>query len=204
MKITVDSITYEVEDANFVKLYQNTAKELEVLKADAVTKSTELDKATTDLAELNAKADTLKDDNDKLKSEKETLEKADHSEEITKAVKSRIDLERTAEKAGVEIKEDSSDDDLKKAVILTVYPNAKEKLDACDSVYLNARFDGAIESIDSASGNAAFTGDTLHEDAKPKGKTEHNDSGKDAPRTAAQARADMINRSKKASERKED
>ncbi|MCK4820765.1 DUF2213 domain-containing protein [bacterium] len=205
MKITVDGITYEVEDANFVKLYQDTAKELEVLKADAVTKSTELDKATTDLAELNAKADTLKDDNDKLKGEKETLEKADHSKEIAEAVKSRIDLERTAEKAGVEIKEDSSNDDLKKAVILTVYPNTKEKLDSCDSVYLHARYDGAMESIDSASGNEAFTGDTLHSDEKPKGKTEHKDgAGKDTPRTAAQARADMINRSKKASERKED
>ena len=43
----------------------------------------------------------------------------------------------------------------------------------------------------------------LHSDAKPKGKTEHKDV-EETPRTAAQARLDMIKRGTDASKRKED
>lgn len=202
MKITVDGITYDIEDANFVKLYQDIAKELEQTKADVATKSTELEKATNDLSISTANADTLKDDNVKLKKDIEDLKKADHADEINKAVKARIDLEKTAEKAGVEVKEDSSNEDLKKEIILTVYPNAKTKLDTCDSVYLDARYDGVIEALGVDSGTSAFQGDSLKDEASKKPvKADRKDN---TERSSDDARADMIERNRKASEGKED
>ena len=201
MKITVDGIEYDVDNADFVKLFKEQSKELGKVKSDLATKETELVKVNDDLSTSQAKTDTLKEDNDKLKEDKEKLEKADHTEEIDKAVKARIDLERTAEKAGVEVTADSKDDDLKKEIILTVYPNAKEKLDGCDSAYLTARYDGAMETLDSASGNSAFKGDSLGDGKQKDAKGNSDGSTK---RTAKDARQEMIDRNKKASERKED
>ena len=201
MKITVDGIEYDVDNTDFVKLFKEQGKELGKVKSDIAAKETELAKAKDDLSTSQAKTDTLKEDNAKLKEDKEKLEKADHTEEIEKAVKARIDLERTAEKAGIEVKADSKDDDLKKEIILTVYPNAKEKLDGCDSAYLNARFDGAIETLDGASGNSAFKGDSLGDGETSKGG---KSTGETTKRTAKDARQEMIDRNKKASERKED
>ena len=201
MKITVDGIEYDVDNTDFVKLFKEQGKELGKVKSDIAAKDTELVKAKDDLSISQAKTDTLKEDNDKLKEDKEKLEKADHTDEIEKAVKARIDLERTAEKAGVEVKADSKDDDLKKEIILTVYPNAKEKLDGCDSAYLNARFDGAIETLDNDSGNSAFKGDSLGDG---KQKDDKGGSGGSIKRTAKDARQEMIDRNKKASERKGD
>lgn len=200
MKITVDGVEYDVDNADFVKLFKGQEKELGKVKLDLAEKDTELKKAKDDLSTSHAKADTLKEDNDQLKEDKEKLEKTDHSEEVAKAVKARIDLERAAEKAGVEVKEDSKDEDLKKEIILTVYPKAKEKLDAGDEAYLTARYDAVLETLeDDNSGNSAFKGDSLGDHEKEKGG-----SGESEKRTAKDARLEMIERNKKASERKED
>lgn len=199
MKITIDSIEYEVDNAEFVKLFKEQLKELGKVKSDLVEKDIELKKVRSDLSTSHAKADTLKEDNDQLKEDTEKLKKVDHSEEVTKAVRARIDLERAAEKAGVEVKEDSKDDDLKKEIILTVYPNAKEKLDAGDEVYLTARYDAVFETLEDDSGNSAFKGDSLGDFEKTKSA-----SGVSSKRTAKDARQEMIDRNKKSSERKED
>jgi len=201
IKIKIDGMTFEVEE-NLATVIQTKLDELEVVKKSAEDNSTELGKAKKDLSKKDADFDTLKDDNVKLKEENENLKKADHSDEISKAVKARIDLEKAAEKAGVEVKEDSTDDDLKKEIILTVYPNAKEKLDSCDAVYLNARFDGAIDSLEDDNGNSSFAGDSLKDD-KPKKKKENKNDADDTERTSDDARNDMVNRFKTASEAKE-
>ena len=47
-----------------------------------------------------------------------------------------------------EIKDEMSEIDIKKAVILAVSPKAAEKLEKADEIYINARFDSAIETLD--------------------------------------------------------
>lgn len=195
-KIVIDGFTYEVADENLAIAVQKKIDELEQVKADADQLAT----VKTELAEATAKADQLKEDNETLKGEKETLEKADHSDEIQKAVKARLDLERSAESAGVEVKADASDEDLKKEIILSVYPKAK--LDEKDPAYIQARFDGAIETLEESSGNEAFKGDSLKDEGKSKSKKK-DESNKDEF-DSDQSRKDMIDRMHNRSVRKED
>jgi len=201
IKIKIDGMTFEVEE-NLATVIQTKLDELEVAVKSAKTNSDELGKAKTELSKKDADFDTLKDDNDKLKGDIKALKEADHSDEISKAVKERIDLEKAAEKAGVEVKEDSTDDALKKEIILTVYPSAKEKLDSCDAVYLNARYDGAIESLEGDNGNSSFRGDSLKNEKKT-GKKKVNTDEDDSERTSDDARNDMVHRFKSASEAQE-
>ena len=92
-------------------------------------------------SKAEARADSLED---KIKE----LEKVDNKEVISKAVKARIALEKTASKV---LKEDSfsniSDVELMKMVIISKYPNSKPKLDEKDKVYVQARFDSIEETL---------------------------------------------------------
>jgi hypothetical protein len=66
---------------------------------------------------------------------------------IDEAVQAKVILMDAANRAGVEVKADMSDTDIKKAVITAMYPTAK--LDGRDEVYITARFDSAVEDLDS-------------------------------------------------------
>lgn len=93
-------------------------------------------------AKLQAKADTAEE-------EVKALKKVDHSDDIKKAVKARISLERSAlehlDEKECEDLESKSDEDIKKAIILKHFPNAQEKLDGAEEAYINARLDSALE-----------------------------------------------------------
>lgn len=191
-KIKIDGLAFEVDD-NLAKLIENKLDELE----QATAKGAELDKVKTDKATASAAADQLKEDNEKLQKEIEDLKKADHSEEVQKAVKERLDLEKVAEKAEVEIKDDMSNDDIKKAVVISVYPSAKEKLDGCEKAYLDARYDGAVEGLENPSSSGAFKGDSLGDEGKKEEKDDKDEFDSDA------ARKRMIERNRKRSEREE-
>lgn len=207
MKITIDGLTYEVQDENLVKVIQTKMDELGTAKADLKVKEDELATALNDRATIEAKADQLKEDNEQLKKDKEALEKADQREKIDAAVKERLKLEKNAEKVGIEIKEDDTNEDIKKAIVLKVYPNAKEKLDSRDSAYLEARYDGTVESLEEENGNTTFKDDTLaEENGAGGGSSQRTDTtdGSGATLTAAKAREGMIDRMKKRSQRKED
>ena len=67
---------------------------------------------------------------------------------IDEAVNAKLELLKQANLAEIEIKDDMSDMDIKKEIILSVFPNSKEKLDEADEVYVQARFDGAIEELE--------------------------------------------------------
>jgi hypothetical protein len=54
-----------------------------------------------------------------------------------------------AARSNVEVKKDMKDIDVKKAVIMSVFPTAK--LDGMDEVYIAARFDAAVEDLDARS-----------------------------------------------------
>ena len=114
-----------------------------ITKSDSAMESLKNDKKDLEKSnsELQANLDAA---NEKLSKS----EKVDHKEEIAKAVEARVKLlsianDRLDEESlkGIELK---SDEEIKKAVILSVSPEAK--LDEKDAAYIDARFDGALET----------------------------------------------------------
>ena len=141
-KINLDGIDYEAEEsvikalntekkraddavAELSKFKEDSAKELSVMTAERDTQKERADKAEEDLAK--AKAEAL------------------DSTKLDEAVNARIELYKNAEKAGVEVKNDMKDADIKKAVIAKVFPKAN--LDGKDSAYIDARYDATIEML---------------------------------------------------------
>ena len=141
-KINLDGIDYEAEEsvikalntekkraddavAELSKFKENSAKELSVMTAERDTQKERADKAEEDLAK--AKAEAL------------------DSTKLDEAVNARIELYKNAEKAGVEVKNDMKDADIKKAVIAKVFPKAN--LDGKDSAYIDARYDATVEML---------------------------------------------------------
>ena len=141
-KINLDGIDYEAEEsvikalntekkraddavAELSKFKEDSAKELSVMTAERDTQKERADKAEEDLAK--AKAEAL------------------DSTKLDEAVNARIELYKNAEKAGVEVKNDMKDVDIKKAVIAKVFPKAN--LDGKDSAYIDARYDATVEML---------------------------------------------------------
>ena len=141
-KINLDGIDYEAEEsvikalntekkraddavAELSKFKEDSAKELSVMTAERDTQKERADKAEEDLAK--AKAEAL------------------DSTKLDEAVNARIELYKNAEKAGVEVKNDMKDADIKKAVIAKIFPKAN--LDGKDSAYIDARYDATVEML---------------------------------------------------------
>lgn len=127
--------------------YKAEAKVIEVLtqtqsKLDSV--AGELESAKKEHSALQAKVDSLTESNEELKSKADEAAKV-QPEVIEQAVQKRIAVLGAAKKAGVEYKGDEAEVDLKKQVILSAFPKAN--LDEKDEVYIDARFDAALEII---------------------------------------------------------
>jgi hypothetical protein len=144
-KITIDGVQHDADE-----------KVCDALN-DSVKK---LDETKTALDEAKKENETLKADNEKMKADldsaNETLEqtKKDLEEakeqtvdekKIDQAVEAKIQLKEVAKKADVEIKEEMTNMDIKKEIILVAFPNAK--LDEASEVYIEARYDSAVELI---------------------------------------------------------
>ena len=148
--------------------------------------------------ELNKVREDAKTAEDALKAEKSTVEaerdslkeRIDAMEnelpgKIDSAVQSRLDLVGKATAAGVEVKADMADADIKKAVISKVFPSAN--LDGKDDAYINARFDCACEI------SAVKSDDKSRKDAADIPPQNHEDSAQEkleASRKAYNARMD--------------
>ena len=113
-----------------------------------------IEKAGARNDELTAEVATLTDDKSKMQAEldstKEKLdaaEKKNSSGEIDKAVEKRLALVAEAtphlDEETLKTVADMSDEEIKKAVILAKCPEAK--LDEKDEVYIQARYDAALE-----------------------------------------------------------
>jgi uncharacterized protein len=177
---------------NMAKLRLDTGCEYEVpqeviaafdtAKKNSDTLQTNLDQANTDAEKLRADADTAKESAKKLQERIDGL-----SQEITKAVAARIELERTANGLlSKEVKVDGmTDDEIRKAVILNQFPDAK--LDEQSEAYIAARFDAAVElakTTGSSKDGAAQQRKTVHGDAA-------SSSGSNEDKVA-KSRKDMI------------
>lgn len=153
-KVTLDGIDYEAapEVINALAKVRNdasTAKaEAVALKGEVETLKADVTKAKATLDATQAKLDTAEA---ALKAEKEK----DHSATIATAVKARVGLLETARKAPLDkdtvTKLDSmSDLEIRTAVIKAVQPTAN--LDGQSEVYIQARFDSIMETLDTMSG----------------------------------------------------
>lgn len=133
-KIHLDGADYQAEP-QVIAAYNKTVdradgleKELEQLRKDS---KAEAEKLTAEKSAVEAERDSFK----------ERLDKA----EAELAAKAHLDILGKATAAGVEVKADMADADIKKAVIGKVFPSAN--LDGKDQAYIDARFDCACETI---------------------------------------------------------
>jgi len=146
MKYRLDNgMEYEAPDG-FVQAYV-TMKE----KADAAnTRADAAEKAATDnkaaLSKLEAERDTAKARADKAEKElKDAQDALNDPKRLDTAIEGKLALHDAAKKAGIEIKNDMTDSDIKKAVILSVFPESK--FDGKDETYVSARFDATVEFL---------------------------------------------------------
>lgn len=136
--IQLDSVDYEADEA--------VIDALKKVEARADSLDGELKAAGVEKSKLEAERDSYKAKFDAAEVELENMKKAHLDESAINArVAQRIVLVETAKKAGVEVKGDEADIDLKKAVIGKVY--ADVKLDGKDENYIAARFDCAVEDL---------------------------------------------------------
>ena len=131
--IKIDGVEYQAE-ADVIKAVNQANQKIEQLRKD--------------ISEIQAKADTLEESNKSLKQDLEKATKLS-PEKFDQAVKERIELIAAATNAGVEVKTDMSDIDIKKAIVISLSPAAKEKLDNANDTYINARYDLALEQLKS-------------------------------------------------------
>lgn len=128
--VKIDGVDYEAE-AKVVETL--VALQARADKADELEKELESSKAKLDSA------------NEQLESAKKELEGSIKADSLDALVASRIALLDTAKAAGVEVKADTAEIDIKKAVIAKAFPKA----DLADKseTYIEARFDSAKEVL---------------------------------------------------------
>ncbi len=142
-KIKIDGVEYEAE-APVITAFTQTQKELEALKTDSTK---EIDTLKNDNTTLSAERDSLKDEVAQLKEDAKKFEDS-KNDDLEKAVQARLVLLDSAKRAEIEVKEDMSEMDVKRAVILKLFPNSKEKMDSADDTYINVRYEIALEKLD--------------------------------------------------------
>ena len=155
-KIKLDGIEYEAEESVIKALNAEKAR-ADAAENDACETKKSMDKKVADMekkvtefekriSELEAERDSAKEKKDAAEAELEKV-KADAADpkHLDAAVKAKIELLHNAEKAKVEVKEDMSDMDIKKSIITSQFPKAN--FDGKDDVYIQARYDSAVEMM---------------------------------------------------------
>ena len=155
-KIKLDGIEYEAEESVIKALNAEKAR-ADAAENDACETKKSMDKKVADfekkvtefekrISELEAERDSAKEKKDAAEAELAKI-KADAADptHLDAAVKAKIELLHNAEKAKVEVKEDMSDMDIKKAIITSQFPKAN--FDGKDDIYIQARYDSAVEMM---------------------------------------------------------
>ena len=144
-KINLDGIEYEAEES-VIKALKAEKKRADDAKAELAKFKED---SAKELSVMTAERDTQKERADKAEEENKALkEQAMDQTKLDEAVKNRMELYENAKKAGVEVKGDESEADIKKAVITKVFPKAN--LDGKDSAYIDARYDATVEMLENA------------------------------------------------------
>ena len=133
----IDGVEYQAEARVLEELHTTS------VKADGL--QTSLDALTTEKTQLQAKCDSEKDRADAAEAKVKELEAKKMDQAVIDAAVARklriLDAARVAE---VEVTDGMAEVDIQKAVIMKVFPKAV--LDGKDAVYIDARFDSAIEA----------------------------------------------------------
>lgn len=137
-KVKINDVEFEADI--------RVAEEFNILKKDNEDLKVKIKDKDVKFSELQANSDSSKEKLEMAGKEIEKL-KAENLDEtkIQDAVKNRIALVDVAVKQEIKIEETMNDSDIKKAVILKVFPEAK--LDEKDENYINVRYDCAIEDL---------------------------------------------------------
>lgn len=169
VKIKIDAVDYEVSEQAAQAFAAHEAKH------------------AGDLAKAQARADQLEADLAKARADADPAK-------LGELVAARVALEGAAGRVlGSEFKADGkSDDEIRRAVIAKVAPEAK--LDGRSPEYVAARFDAALESADAAA-KVKTTADASANTARVAATTAKTDA---APETAEAARERMIARNRAA------
>lgn len=138
--IRIDSVDYEAPD----QTAQAVRAKLDSLQKRLDEAEKEKEKLDEEMEKLKAERDQLEEELEKKKAEDEEEEKK-RADSIRQAVRARIALETQARPIlGDQFKfDDATDLEIKKAVIQKLSPEAK--LDGKSEVYIEARYDAAIE-----------------------------------------------------------
>lgn len=147
--IRIDRIDYEAPEQT-AQAVRVKLDEMEAEKKDIEAEKKKLDE---ELEKLKAQRDQLQEELEKKQAEDEAKEK-ERADSLREAVRARVALESQARAMlGDEVKLDEMDDlEVKKAVVSKVFPAAK--LDGKSDVYLEARYDAALELHKSAPNEA--------------------------------------------------
>lgn len=144
--INLDNVEYQAEDA-VIDAYKGACDRADSLQV-------KVDSLTAEKSAVEAEKDSLKEKCDSLSAELTELKaKSVDSAEVEKRVKARLDLLASAGKAKVQVTDEMDEKAIKLAVVKAVFPKAN--LDGRDDVYIQARFDLAIESLDEAEEDAS-------------------------------------------------
>lgn len=179
-KIHLDGADYQAEP-QVIAAYHKAVDRADGLEKE-LNKVREDAKAAEDA--LKAEKSTVEAERDSLKERLDAFEK-DMPGKIESAVQNRLELVGKATAAGVEVKADMADLEIKKAVIAKVFPSAN--LDGKDEAYVAARFDCACEI------SATKSDDKSRKDAADIPPQNHEDSAQEkleASRKAYNARMD--------------
>lgn len=161
-KLNIDGVEYEAEAAVIHRLTSMTADNAEMKKT-----IDEAGKAHSDaMTKQQAVIDQLKADIDDLKKKLDEAEKAD-PKKLDAMVQEKLVLLDAAKQVEVEVKADADNLSIKKEIIKKLYPVASEKIDSADEVYVNARFDVALESLSERKDKKDKVDQVLKNDATP-------------------------------------
>ena len=142
-KVKIDGVEYEAE-ADVIKALTTSQNRVDEL-------SKENEQLKKDALKLEGERDQFEDECVQLKKDKKDKGKDENFDKLVdEAVKKRMVIFDAAKRAGVEIKEDSTDLDVKKEIIAKLFPSSKEKIDKAEESYIDARFDVALEYLDDA------------------------------------------------------
>jgi hypothetical protein len=140
--IKIDGVDYQGEDGLVLK-YAEQAK-----RADAAEQALEKERSDgkAALSKTEAERDTAIGRADKAEKELKAAQEAlNDPKRLDAAIEAKLALHEAAKQAGVEIKNDMTDADVRKAVILSVFPESK--FDGKDETYITARFDATVEFL---------------------------------------------------------
>lgn len=178
--VRVDNLPYEVPAQVGVR-FDAMESELQALRADKAT-------LTTEVSSVKADRDSNKDKLDVVTKERDELKKT-HMDmaTATKLVRARLELEGFAKSQGVEVKDGMSDRQIQEAVISKMKPN--RKLDGVDDTYVAVTFDNLKKDAEDEA--AAEAGDKSRSTFIP--NKDSKDTGTLSIQEAAdKARKDML------------